>query len=80
MWKSVLNKTKQFNISKQLVMHAWKLVKGNDGSAGVDQQSIADFERFKGKKARAGIFLSGMLEKQPTLFAHWRSGFSEGYT
>lgn len=38
------------------------------------------FKRFKGKKARAGIFLSGMLEKQPTLFAHWRSGFSEGYT
>ncbi len=37
------------------------------------------FKRFKGKKARAGIFLSGMLEKQPTLFAHWRSGFSERY-
>ncbi len=25
-------------------MQAWKLVKENDGSAGVDQQSIADFE------------------------------------
>jgi len=39
-----LNKTKPFDISKQLVMQAWKLVKENDGSAGVDQQSIADFE------------------------------------
>lgn len=39
-----MNKTKPFDISKQLVMQAWKLVKENDGSAGVDQQSIADFE------------------------------------
>lgn len=39
-----MNKTKPFDISKQLVMQGWKLVKENDGSAGVDQQSIADFE------------------------------------
>jgi RNA-directed DNA polymerase len=40
-----LNKTKPFDISKQLVMQAWKLVKENKGAAGIDQQSIADFEK-----------------------------------
>ena len=39
-----MNKTKPFDISKQLVMQAWKLIKENGGNAGVDQQSIADFE------------------------------------
>ena len=39
-----MNKTKPFDISKKLVMQAWKLVKENGGGAGVDQQSIADFE------------------------------------
>src|SRR5271170_5457866 len=43
--EETLNKTKPFDISKQRVMQAWKLVKENDGSAGVDQQSIADFEK-----------------------------------
>jgi RNA-directed DNA polymerase len=42
--EEILNKTKPFDISKKLVMQAWKLIKENDGSAGVDQQSIADFE------------------------------------
>ena len=42
--EEILNKTKPFDISKQLVMQAWKLIKENGGSAGVDQQSIADFE------------------------------------
>jgi RNA-directed DNA polymerase len=39
-----LNKTKPFIISKNLVMQAFKLIKENKGSAGIDQQSIADFE------------------------------------
>lgn len=39
-----MNKTKPFDISKKLVMQAWELIKENGGSAGVDQQSIADFE------------------------------------
>jgi RNA-directed DNA polymerase len=38
-----LSKTKPFTISKQLVVKAYKLVKANAGSAGVDQQSLADF-------------------------------------
>lgn len=40
-----MEKTKPFNISKQLVVQAWELVKANAGSAGVDQQSIDDFEK-----------------------------------
>ena len=39
-----MDKTKPFVITKQLVMDAYKLVKENAGSAGVDKQSIADFE------------------------------------
>ncbi len=37
-------KTKSFDISKQLVFRAFKKVKANRGSAGVDGQEIKDFE------------------------------------
>lgn len=40
-----MSKTKPFTISKQLFVEAWRAVKANTGSAGVDQQSIKDFER-----------------------------------
>jgi len=36
---------KQFTISKWVVKHAYELVKANKGSAGVDNQSIEDFEK-----------------------------------
>lgn len=36
--------TKPFNIPKQLVMQAYKLVKSNAGAGGVDRQSLEDFE------------------------------------
>lgn len=39
-----MSETKPFNIPKQLVMKAYRLVKANRGSAGVDQQSLADFD------------------------------------
>ncbi len=39
-----MDTVKPFTISKHLVMDAFKAVKANAGSAGVDQQSIADFE------------------------------------
>jgi len=39
-----LNKTKPFQIPKQLVMQAYKLIKKNAGSAGIDQQTIDQFE------------------------------------
>jgi RNA-directed DNA polymerase len=40
-----LEKTKAYNIPKSLVVRAFKLVKANAGSAGVDRQSLEDFER-----------------------------------
>jgi len=39
-----LKETKQFIISKNLVMQAYKLVKANAGAAGVDRQTLDDFE------------------------------------
>lgn len=39
-----MEKTKPFIISKDLVMKAFKLIKANAGAAGVDRQSLADFE------------------------------------
>lgn len=39
-----MSKAKPFSISKQLVWEAYKRVKANKGSAGVDRESIADFE------------------------------------
>ena len=37
--------TKQFDIPKQLVLTAYKKVKANAGSAGVDCETIKDFEK-----------------------------------
>lgn len=38
-------KTKQFNISKWQVVNAYKLVKANAGAAGVDNETLAEFDR-----------------------------------
>ena len=40
-----MDKTKPFNIPKRLVWDAYKLVKANKGSAGIDEESISDFEQ-----------------------------------
>lgn len=40
-----MSKAKPFNISKQVVWEAYKRVKENGGAAGVDGESIEDFER-----------------------------------
>lgn len=37
--------TKSFAISKQMVLDAYKRVRARGGSAGIDEQSIADFEK-----------------------------------
>ena len=42
--RTLLNKAKPFSISKVLVWEAYKRVKANGGAAGVDGQSIAEFE------------------------------------
>ena len=38
-------KPKSFEISKRAVWEAWLRVKANKGAAGVDEQSIAEFEQ-----------------------------------
>lgn len=40
-----MNKTKPFNISKHLVMKAYKLVKSKAGAAGIDAQTLMDFDK-----------------------------------
>jgi len=40
-----MEKTKPFNITKQSVWEAYKRIKANKGSAGVDNESIEDFEK-----------------------------------
>jgi RNA-directed DNA polymerase len=40
----VIPEDKPFAIPKQLVLEAWRRVKANGGGAGVDGQSIEDFE------------------------------------
>ena len=40
-----MNATKPFSIPKQLVWRAWLAVKAKGGAAGVDNQSLEDFER-----------------------------------
>jgi len=43
-WEEPITKTKPFCISKQVVWEAYRRVKANQGAAGVDGQSIKDFE------------------------------------
>ena len=40
-----MKKAKSFEISKQLVLEAFKRVKANKGSSGIDDVSIAEFEK-----------------------------------
>jgi RNA-directed DNA polymerase len=44
-WEDCMKTTKPFEISKQAVVEAYKLVKSNKGGAGIDGQTILDFER-----------------------------------
>lgn len=44
-----MTEAKPFTISKRLVYEAWRSVKANKGAAGIDGQSLADFEINLGK-------------------------------
>jgi RNA-directed DNA polymerase len=44
-WEESVNKDKPFNISKKVVWEAYQRVRANKGAAGVDAESIADFEK-----------------------------------
>lgn len=43
--EEILEKTKPFNIPKQLVVQAYERVKSNAGAAGVDEESLEDFAK-----------------------------------
>ena len=43
-WEEPISKTTPFSISKQVVWEAYRRVKANQGAAGVDGQSVKDFE------------------------------------
>src|ERR1019366_6455882 len=44
-WEEPMSEAKPFCISKWEVWEAYKRVKANHGAAGVDEQTMADFER-----------------------------------
>jgi RNA-directed DNA polymerase len=44
-WEEPMKKAKPFNITRQEVFDAYKRVKANDGAAGVDGESIEEFEQ-----------------------------------
>ena len=44
-WEELVNQTRSFEISKWEVLEAYKRVRKNAGSAGVDEQTIEIFER-----------------------------------
>ena len=39
-----MKQTKPFSVTKRQVWEAWKRVKANQGGAGIDGESIGDFE------------------------------------
>jgi len=41
-----MEKAKSYNISKDVVVEAFKLVKANKGAPGVDGETIEEFERI----------------------------------
>src|SRR5262250_1393422 len=43
-WEEPVQTAKPFSISKRMVWEAYKRVKANQGAAGVDEESLADFE------------------------------------
>jgi len=44
-WEEFMAQGKSYEISKQVVWDAYKRVKANRGAAGVDQESLEDFEK-----------------------------------
>jgi RNA-directed DNA polymerase len=44
-----MSKAKSYDISKQVVLEAYKRVKANKGAAGIDEETIKDFDKDYGK-------------------------------
>jgi len=53
-----MTKAKPFDIPKREVWEAFKKVKANQGAAGVDGQSIADFEVDLAVRLRSSLRIS----------------------
>ena len=66
-----MDEVKPFDIPKREVWEAFKKVKANQGAAGVDGQSIADFEADLTNKGARDWF-DRLRRTNPTLFAHWQ--------
>ena len=74
-----MTSAKPFVIPKRLVWEAYQRVKANRGSAGIDGQSIKDFDLKLGKKkslsrghkTRAFAWLERVRRRTPDLFVHW---------
>ena len=45
MWEEPMSGPKPFEISKEMVWEAYRRVKANRGAAGVDEESIEDFDK-----------------------------------
>jgi RNA-directed DNA polymerase len=43
-WEELMDKAKSYQISKQVVMKAFQLVKANKGAPGIDEETILEFE------------------------------------
>lgn len=61
-----MSQAKPFVISKWQVMRAFELVKANAGAAGIDQQTLAEYE--------GNLQDKDIADHCPNLFAHWRVG------
>ena len=67
-----VSQAKPFTISKQLVWEAYKRVKANQGAAGIDSESVEQFERIREMLARVELtdgldFPRFVLEVMPRL-------------
>ena len=51
-----MSEAKPFSISRQEIWEAYKRVKANKGAAGVDEESITDFE----KRLKKNLYKSGI--------------------
>jgi RNA-directed DNA polymerase len=44
-WKELMSEVKSYNISKEVVLEAFKRVKANKGTSGVDKETTVEFDR-----------------------------------
>ncbi len=82
------NETKSIPISRQMIWEAYKKVRANKGSAGIDNVSMEEFDanrakylyklwnkRYKTSIKRAYKWLARVQEQYSYLFYHWQLGF-----